>query len=280
MEEPKKILIVGENPDISGILSSLSDSIPLEIERISDKEEIPRYFGSGQFELVLLDMQNSRENIVDLLKKIHECMSKTKVIVFTSESSTDDVIYALQGHTFGFFLKPFDWAAVEEMISQALRLHDWTDGIEVLSSKPDWLALQVKCKRVTAERVVHFLRSLKMDLPPEEREDIAIAFREMLLNAMEHGGNFDPDQRVRIECVRTDRLLIYRVEDPGEGFSLDRLPHAAVSNPPDSPVNHMKYRQQFGMRAGGFGILFARKLVDELIYSEKGNKVLLIKYLK
>ena len=33
------------------------------------------------------------------------------------------------------------------------------------------------------------------------------------------------------------------------------------------------------MRAGGFGLLLAAGTVDELIYSEIGNEVILIKYL-
>jgi len=33
------------------------------------------------------------------------------------------------------------------------------------------------------------------------------------------------------------------------------------------------------MRPGGFGVLLARQLVDELIYGQDGNEVLLIKYL-
>ena len=33
------------------------------------------------------------------------------------------------------------------------------------------------------------------------------------------------------------------------------------------------------MRAGGFGLLVASGTVDELIYSEIGNEVLLIKYI-
>jgi len=33
-----------------------------------------------------------------------------------------------------------------------------------------------------------------------------------------------------------------------------------------------------GLRPGGFGILLTRQLVDELIYNETGNEVLLIKY--
>ncbi|SPF46834.1 hypothetical protein SBA4_3580017 [Candidatus Sulfopaludibacter sp. SbA4] len=35
-----------------------------------------------------------------------------------------------------------------------------------------------------------------------------------------------------------------------------------------------------GQRPGGFGILMTRNLVDELIYNERGNAVLFVKYLK
>ena len=38
-------------------------------------------------------------------------------------------------------------------------------------------------------------------------------------------------------------------------------------------------RQELGMRPGGLGVLMAKRLVDELIYSERGNDVLLVKYL-
>jgi hypothetical protein len=33
------------------------------------------------------------------------------------------------------------------------------------------------------------------------------------------------------------------------------------------------------LRPGGFGILMTRQLVDELIYNESGNEVLLLKWL-
>jgi len=38
-------------------------------------------------------------------------------------------------------------------------------------------------------------------------------------------------------------------------------------------------REEKGLRPGGFGMLLAKKFVDELIYNEKGNEVLLVKYL-
>jgi len=79
--------------------------------------------------------------------------------------------------------------------------------------------------------------------------------------------------------VRTKRAALYYVRDPGQGFSFERLEHAAVSNPEDSPVEHAEIREKLGMRPGGFGIMMTRQLVDDLIYNEHGNEVLLIKYM-
>ena len=72
---------------------------------------------------------------------------------------------------------------------------------------------------------------LDAELPDEVRESMAQAFRELLSNAIEWGGRLDPTRTVRISCLRTQRMLLYRIADPGEGFDIDRLAHAAVSNP-------------------------------------------------
>jgi anti-sigma regulatory factor (Ser/Thr protein kinase) len=85
---------------------------------------------------------------------------------------------------------------------------------------------------------------------------------------------------VQISYVRAKHMVLCRIKDPGEGFTLDEIQHAAVANPPDDPIRHAAYRQERGMRPGGYGILLAQKLVDELIYNEEGNEVLLVKYLE
>jgi anti-sigma regulatory factor (Ser/Thr protein kinase) len=83
-----------------------------------------------------------------------------------------------------------------------------------------------------------------------------------------------------VTYVRTTRAIVYLIQDPGKGFSFDAIAHAAIANPPGEPARHLEIRAEQGVRPGGFGILLTRNLVDELIYSEKGNEVLFIKYLK
>ena len=153
------------------------------------------------------------------------------------------------------------------------------DDIEVLSAAPHWISLVLRCKLELADRLIPFFHDLAADLEPQEREDVGTAFRELLINAIEHGGRSDPDNTVRVDYVRTSCSLIYKVSDPGEGFSLTHLPHAAVSNSPEDPYEHFETREKLGLRPGGFGILLSRHLADELIYNQKGNEVLLIKYI-
>ena len=42
---------------------------------------------------------------------------------------------------------------------------------------------------------------------------------------------------------------------------------------------HVEVRAEEGRRPGGFGILLTKNLVDELLYNERGNAVLFVKYL-
>jgi anti-sigma regulatory factor (Ser/Thr protein kinase) len=203
-----------------------------------------------------------------------------KVMVMTADSTPANIVRAIREHAFSYFSKPFSPSAVADTIAQAVDMHPWQDDIEVLSASPEWISLRLRCKMETADRLMQFVREMEMDFPPRERENIAAAFRELLMNAIEHGGGSDPDKRVCVTYVRTTRAIVYLIQDPGKGFSFDAISHAAIANPPGEPARHLEIRTEQGVRPGGFGIMLTRNLVDELIYSEKGNEVLFIKYLK
>jgi anti-sigma regulatory factor (Ser/Thr protein kinase) len=62
------------------------------------------------------------------------------------------------------------------------------------------------------------------------------------------------------------------------GFDRADLEHAAASGNPDAVIGSTILRAETGLRPGGFGMLIAREVADELVYNERGNEVLLIKY--
>jgi anti-sigma regulatory factor (Ser/Thr protein kinase) len=150
--------------------------------------------------------------------------------------------------------------------------------IEVMSARPDWVELLVPCTREAADRIRSFVQQLETDLPSEVRDSVGLAFRELLLNGIEWGGHLDPAQKVRVACLRTRRMLLYRIADPGSGFRFAELPHAAVHHEP-GVLAHDVVRQEKGLRPGGFGLVLIRAIADELIYNERQNEVVFVKYL-
>jgi len=230
------------------------------------------------FDLILTSEKTSGRQDVELLQKLRRIRPHTRLIILADESTPGDVIASMRQHAFSYFSRPFSPGALAVMIRRAIEEPCWDDGIDVVSATPEWIRIRARCDLKTADRVLQFLDEIS-ELPNPERDAVAVAFREMLTNAIEHGGRLDPSQQVEISYLRARHLVTCRISDPGEGFTLDEIPHAAIANPEGDPLRHLEYRDALGMRPGGFGVLLTQRLVDELVYNERGNEVMLIKYL-
>jgi two-component system, OmpR family, response regulator len=200
-------------------------------------------------------------------------------VIVTGEQEPAEVAQAIRERAFGYFHKPLEEGFSLDLVQQALEAQPtWRDDLKVISAQPEWISLDVRCKMEAAERTTHFIRELLVKLPPKLREDVATALRELLMNGIEHGAKSDPGKRVRVSLLRASHAVIGHVADPGRGFSLCHLSHAAISNPAGSPIQHLEMRDEKGRRPGGFGILMARNLVDDLLYNERGNAAIFVKY--
>jgi anti-sigma regulatory factor (Ser/Thr protein kinase) len=103
----------------------------------------------------------------------------------------------------------------------------------------------------------------------------------MLMNAAGHGAGFDPEEHIEISYIRAKSAIACRVTDPGSGFKLNKGTKSWLDNPLDSqPERDFLSDAGDGIRNRSYGILLAKQLVDELIYNEQGNEVILIKYLE
>jgi anti-sigma regulatory factor (Ser/Thr protein kinase) len=231
-----------------------------------------------QHDVVLVELSGSSGDQRNVLRELRQTCPTADVILLVEESTPQDVIDAIRSNAFAYFSKPFDWTAIHDMILSAAAVEEPEGSIEILSAKPDYLTLKLRCSLFTVDRLVRFMAEIPVELSGDDRREVGTAFREMLLNAIEHGGKLDQDEWVRVSRIRTRRTLVYHILDPGNGFSRENLSHAAVANP-DDPIAHVAVREQAGLRPGGFGMLIASSLVDEVIYNEQGNEVILIKHL-
>jgi len=228
---------------------------------------------------VLLDIWMPKMTGLGLLGSLTGEAHIPKIIVMTSDKTPATLLNALRGRVYQFLTKPFDAETLRVVVENALSTNPKTPPIEVLSAKPHWVELLVPCERTVVSRVQSFLNLLETDLSPDVIEKVGYAFRELLNNAIEWGGHLDPNLKVRISYIRTNKMLMYRLDDPGPGFKLEEIKHAAINNPEDDPLAHAQAREEKGLRPGGLGLLLTKQMVDELIYNESRNQVVLIKYL-
>ncbi|HEY1496288.1 MAG TPA: ATP-binding protein [Candidatus Solibacter sp.] len=275
---PRRLLLLDSDSSVQDHLASLLKKDDRQIENVSESREALERIRAGSVDILLAGPGSNGFDPLKLLRRVRSIRPETKVIL-TGEADPQKIIQAIRQRAFSYFHRPFPTTTLIEMVQHAFEAESWQDDIRVISARPEWITLDVRCKIDAADRTTHFLREIQSDLPQQIAEDIASAFRELLMNAIEHGGKNDPRKRVRTSLLRTARAIIVHIADPGVGFSLDFLPHAAISNPEDSPIRHVEVRAEEGKRPGGFGILLTKNLVNELLYNERGNAVLFVKYL-
>ena len=273
-----KILVVDDDKPTRHILQTVLTNAGFSTAVARDGVEALKSLGADRFDLLLLDVWMPRMNGLELLAKLRATEARPRVVVMTSDDAPETLLKAVREQAFKYVHKPVEATQLLETVREALAASH-PPPVEVISARPEWVELVVPCTREAAGHIEAVMSQLDADLAPDVRASIGYAFRELLLNAVEWGGKLDPSRTVRIACLRAKRLVMYRIADPGTGFRIEDLPHAAVGQPPDDPIAHMQVREEKGIRPGGFGLLTVRASVDELLYNEQRNEVVFVKYL-
>jgi CheY-like chemotaxis protein/anti-sigma regulatory factor (Ser/Thr protein kinase) len=275
-----RVLIVDDDRALRHALTSLLQAAGYSVEQASDGPEALLRLQDASTDVMLLDVNMPGMNGLDVLEKARSLPAPPAVVMMTADDAPETLVRSIEGQAFRYLRKPFAPADIVDVVKEVVAAAPAaTLPIEVVSARPEWLELMAPCSLAVAERVQGFVMQLETGLDQDVRESVAAAFRELLFNAVEWGGKLDPTRKVRISCLRTKRMLLYRIADPGEGFNIEALCHAAVCNPQDDPLRHAIVREEQGLRPGGLGIAITRSLVDELVYNEARNEVVFVKYL-
>ena len=270
----KKVLLIEPRSENAADLESLFEQPMWEVSYAEDNEAALERAKAEAFDLIVTNAATTGPEDVVLLRRLRSVRPHTRLIILTKEKTPGDVVNALRYHAFSYFTVPVVREDLRQLIDNVMHDPAWDDGIELLQGTTEYVVLAVRCDLRALDRLMQFMRA-GVSFPEVEKEEVAFAFREIVLNAMEHGGKFDPEKFVEVCYLKSKRQVTCRVKDPGEGFSLEEVLAAEKSRPlPEVGGSGEKEGD-----LGGLGILLARHYVDELIYNESGNEVFLIKLL-
>jgi anti-sigma regulatory factor (Ser/Thr protein kinase)/ActR/RegA family two-component response regulator len=275
-----RVLIIESSTPVSRQIGECISGADFPVEYAAGCADALQRLRMRSFGVVITSPDSVVDEDLALLEQMRAIRPGVKCVLLAAHSTPDEVIAALRARVFAAFTPPFDANEIADLARRAASDSQWRDDIHILSARPGWVSVRVNCRLLTAERLLTFAKELGAQLPEDTRQEITLALREILLNAMEHGAAFNPEQVVEVTGVRTGRAMVFYVRDPGAGFRREALSHAASGDPSEDPTAHIVQREGDAMRPGGYGLLLASGTVDELIFNEIGNEVLLIKYVE
>jgi len=276
----RRVLVVDDDRALRFAVTALLQEAGFVTDQAADGPEALVKLQQQGADVMLLDIGLPGMSGLDVLAHARGIAAAPRVVMMTADDTPETLLRAVRGQAHRFVRKPVPPGKIVEVVKDVLAASPAAAlPIEVVSAKPEWVELVAPCSLEVAERIYDFVMQLDMRLPDDVRDSVAQAFRELLTNAMEWGGKLDTTRTVRISCLRAKRMLLYRISDPGDGFDIDAIKHAAICNPAEDPLGHARVREELGIRPGGLGLVMTHALVDEVIYNEKRNEVVLVQYL-
>jgi DNA-binding response OmpR family regulator len=271
----RKILVVEDEQDTGELLAANLRLWGFEPSVLREGRPAVPWVRLHQPDLILLDLLLPDVHGYQICEtlKLERDTNLIPVVMVTALCAPEDKVRGLQVGANRYLTKPFTADSLHRAIDEALA---WKEDLQRRGTEGE-IHFRLQSDQQYLDELNHLLASLFLfsGLTQSQVKQLTTAVRELGTNAIEWGHRKQIDRIVTVEYTIDAEKITIVIRDTGPGFDPNHLPHAAHT---DDPVAHMMVRETLGLREGGFGILMARGLVDELRYNETGNEVRLVKY--
>jgi DNA-binding response OmpR family regulator len=267
-------LIVEDHPDQAELVARLLKIHDFEAYVAGDGESGLELARSLTPDVVLLDLMLPDISGFDVCRRLRSerATMLTPVVMLTALRGVENQRQGFRVGANAYVTKPY---GISELLSAIAAAQAWRAEMDQNNLQGE-IHVELSSEITLLNDLNDFLLHLCQSTPfePEQVMQLRQAVMEMAHNAIEWGNKHQSDRLVTIRYrVYEDRVEIV-VRDQGPGFNREELPHAAV---PEDPFSHLDVRDKLGLRAGGFGLMICKGMVDELNYNDMGNEVTLIK---
>ena len=273
---PARVLVVDDDPDVRDMIrTALTDAEGLEVGEAASGDEALEALARTPADLVLADLSMPGMDGLTFLGELRRRFPDMAVVVVSAAGTDEILVRCLEAGALDFLRKPFPLARLLDTVRNSLARKTQAPDLNLRYPKPGWLELTADSHFETVARFRTCVERLtEARIPPAEAEELRFAIDELGRNAVEWGNRGREGKRVRMSyCLLEDKIL-FKIEDEGEGFN-----PAEVPDPSADPADALRRRTESGKRSGGFGNHVVRRLMDEVLYNERGNVVVMTKYL-
>ena len=272
--QPTRALLVEDDPNIVDLIRSNLSVRGFETLVSADPDRALRLLETEAPDIVLLDLMLPDISGFDVCRRLRtdRATMLTPVVMLTALRGLENLTQGFRVGANAYVTKPY---GVDELLEAISAARSWRAEMDRHNLHGE-IHVELNSEIVLLNDLNDFLLHLCQSTPfqPEQVMQLRQAVMEMAHNAIEWGNKHQTDRLVNIRYrVFPDRIEIV-VRDQGPGFDREALPHAAA---PDDPFSHLDVRDKLGLRAGGFGLMICKGMVDDLHYNDVGNEVTLIK---
>ena len=172
--QPHRVLIVDDDPSIHELIRAMLAGTAWTADTAFNGEEALSVLGTQSYDLLLTDILMPGIDGLALLGQLRAGHPGIPVIMMTVKNTPDHILGSLKREAAAFIAKPFSRDTLLGTLQAALSDSVSEGDIQILSDKPHWISLQIRCRIATAERLTQFMRELPSDLEPGQREQIGI----------------------------------------------------------------------------------------------------------
>jgi serine/threonine-protein kinase RsbW len=251
-----KILIIDDYDDLASKLEEVFTQTGYKVKKTESLEKALLYQQKENFDIVIFDL-DVQENLKKNLNKVESAKSSkrsnTRLFKILAENYNLDKFS--EADLKNVFETTLNCKAQFVDRKQNLNRELQQERIEFVF--PSALSLIYSILNYLVERVE------KMGIIKSERSNLYVALDEAFVNAIKHGNKFDKNKLIRIIADLSSEEARFIIEDQGEGFDINSIPDPTL--------------EENLMKSSGRGVLIIKKIMDEVHYNEKGNRLEMVK---
>jgi len=288
--QARRLLVVADNFDTQTVILEHARTMGHSVISATTPALGLTKFDMAQPDIVIIDLFPPEQEGIGLVRKIFERRPTCPVLLLTDAGDGESMMAGLRAGALDYVQQPIHEEAFAQVLQRAIHSLpasvqdapgvEWLEHVLVMEADPGYV-----------ESTVNWLiQETAMGLMEPRRIHLRAALQELVMNAVEHGcleieyhdkvdamANDQYDEligrrrqdprfqgrRVTIRAIydKSRQVVTYKIADEGKGFKWKTWVKSGIEVCPTDDVS-------------GRGIFFVHSFFPDIMYNDRGNKVM------